>query len=294
MEKTLIIGSHVSLSAPDYFLGSVKEALSYGSNALMIYTSAPQSSRRSDINLFKVEEAQKLLKCNNIELKNVIVHAPYIVNPASFDIEKHKFAVEFLSEELRRTEKIGAERLVVHPGAHMKMGSEAGVIYAAKTFNEIIENTPNVKAKILIETMSGKGTEVGITFSEVRGMIALIKDKSRIGVCLDTCHINDYGYDISDFDAILEEFDKEIGLQYLECVHVNDSKNERGARKDRHANIGFGYLGFDNLIKIIYHEKLANLPKILETPYVNDKAPYKQEIEMIRNKKFNERLLDEF
>ena len=286
------IGSHVSLNAPYYFYGSVKEALSYNANALMIYTGAPQTTYRIDTNRFLINEGRQLLKDNNIPLDNVIVHAPYIINLSTEDLEKREFAIAFLSLEVFRTFDIGANKIVVHPGAHMKNGAEIGIRNTAYVINQVIENTMSTDVKILIETMSGKGTEIGITFEEVNAIISQVRNKDRIGVCLDTCHIHDAGYDVSNFDDILDEFDKVIGLKYLKCIHLNDSKNIRGAKKDRHANIGYGYIGFDNIIKIAHNERVKDIVKILETPYVNDKAPYYEEIKMIKNMKFEEGIFD--
>ena len=286
----LIIGSHVSFNSDTQLLGSVKEALSYGSNTFMFYTGAPQNTRRGMIRDDLTYEAYKLMKENNIKLEDVICHAPYIVNLCND--EKFLFSVDFLKREMERCEQLGITKIVLHPGSSVGMEREHAISNIIKGLNMILGNGYNVT--ICLETMAGKGTEVGKSFEELAYIIEHIEYKDRIGVCMDTCHINDSGYDVSEFDKVLDHFDEVIGLSYLKCVHVNDSKNEREAHKDRHENIGYGYIGFDNLIKVIYHEKLENVPKILETPYIEKEyPPYKQEIEMIKNKCFNDNLIND-
>ena len=292
----LIIGSHVSFNSKDQLLGSVKEAISYGENTFMFYTGAPQNTVRSAINDEYTYLGYELMKENNIRLDKVIVHAPYIVNLANPN--NFEFSVEFLVNEVDRCEQLGIKYLVLHPGSSVNVSREEAIDNITRGLNNILKC--NDKVVICLETMAGKGNEIGYRFSELKSIISGVEKKESIGVCMDTCHLFDSGYDISDFDNILDEFDKEIGLSYLKCIHINDSKNTLGSRKDRHENIGFGNIGFDNLIKIIYHEKLKDIPKILETPYVgpidNEKEkiypPYKYEIEMIRNKIFDENLLD--
>ena len=291
----LIIGSHVSYKNNTGMLGSVKEALSYGANTFMFYTGAPQNTNRGEINDLLTLEAYKLMKENNINLEKVIVHAPYIVNLANFN--NFDFSVSFLTNEVERCNLLGIKYLVLHPGSAVNTSREEAIKNIAKGLNLILDNDYNVT--ILLETMAGKGNEVGKTFEELSEIINLVKYKDKIGVCMDTCHLNDAGYDITNFDKLLEEFDKLIGINKIGCIHINDSKNDRDSHKDRHENFGFGTLGFDTLIKIIYHEKLKDIPKILETPYVtkddNSKEreypPYKYEIEMIRNKVFDEDLI---
>lgn len=294
---SLIIGSHVSYKSNNQLLGSVEEALSYGANTFMFYTGAPQNTKRGTINDEYTYMAYKLMKENNMELENVIVHAPYIVNlcnDKNFD-----FSVSFLKQEVIRCENLGMTKLVLHPGSSVGLERNHAISNIIKGLNIVLDDNHNVV--ICLETMAGKGTEVGKTFEELKYIIDNIKNKDKIGVCLDTCHINDAGYDVSNFDKVLDEFDECIGLDYLKCIHVNDSKNELGAHKDRHANIGLGTIGFDNLIKVIYNKRIENIPKILETPYVgeddSDKKrlypPYKFEIEMIKNKKMNDKLLED-
>jgi len=287
MDK-LLIGSHVSF-AKDQLLGSVKEALSYGSTTFMFYTGAPQNTFRSKIDENKTSEAFNLMKENNIDIDKVIVHAPYIINLANNkEEEKYKFSIDFLIEEINRCNMFSIKNLVLHPGSHVNLGREVGLENIINALNIVIEKTENVR--ILLETMAGKGTELGTNFDDLKYIIENIKDKNRIGLCLDTCHLNDSGYPIEDFDKILDEIDSKIGLSYVKCVHINDSKNPLGAHKDRHENIGYGTIGFDNLINVIYNDRLTEVPKILETPYIEDKAPYKEEIEMIRAKIFNNSL----
>ena len=288
----LIIGSHVGYKKDRGLVGSVKEALSYGANTFMFYTGAPQNTKRLPIDLANVQEADKLMRENNIQKENVIVHAPYIINLATDDEEKRNFATSFLQEEIKRVETLGFTYLVLHPGSHVGCGPDKGIENIANSLNKVLET--DEKVVILLETMAGKGTEVGRTFEEIASIIEKVNQKEKIGVCLDTCHINDAGYDLNDFDKVLDNFDEVIGLDKLKCLHINDSKNERSAHKDRHENIGLGHIGFEALLKVIYNNRLDNIPKILETPYV-DKIypPYKYEIEMIRNKKFNTNLLEE-
>lgn len=292
----LIIGSHVSFNNKDQLLGSVKEAVSYGSNTFMFYTGAPQNTKRGEINDFVTLEAYKLMKENNIELDKVIVHAPYIVNLANPD--NMEFSIDFLTNEVERCNLLGMKYLVLHPGSSVNVSREEGIANIIKGLNAILTNNNNIC--ICLETMAGKGNELGRNFLELKEIIDGVNFKDSIGVCMDTCHLFDSGIDITDFDKVLDDFDKQIGLNYLKCIHINDSKNIFSSHKDRHENIGYGNIGFDILIKIIYNERIKNIPKILETPYVgktdDDKEriypPYKYEIEMIRNKKFDTSLLE--
>ena len=287
----LYIGSHVGFKKDSQLLGSVREALSYGANTFMFYTGAPQNTSRYPIMDGLTLEAMALMKEHDFDYSKVVVHAPYIINLANDkDPEKFKFSVRFLQEELERCELLGIKSIVLHPGSHVGLGVDAAISNIAKGLNMILV-THDVT--ILLETMAGKGTEVGSSLEEIKRIIDLVDDKEHIGVCLDTCHLNDAGYDMSKFDDFLDQFDSLIGLDKIGCVHVNDSKNVLGAHKDRHENIGFGTIGFDNLISIIYNNRLENIPKILETPYVDrEYAPYKYEIEMIRNKKFDSDLIE--
>lgn len=285
----LIIGSHVSFNSADQLVGSLKQALSYGANTFMFYTGAPQNTNRSPISDSLTSKALDMMKENNISLENIIVHSPYIINLANNkEDSKYNFSIRFLKEEIKRCEKIGIKYLVLHPGSHVGIGEEEGLDNITFALNEVNKSNSNVI--ILLETMAGKGTELGTNFYQIKTIIDDIEDKSKIGVCLDTCHLNDAGYDMSRFDDVLDEFDKIVGLSYIHCIHVNDSKNPINSHKDRHENIGYGTLGFDNIINIIYNPRLDNIPKILETPWIGDYAPYKEEIEMIKTKKFNNKL----
>lgn len=293
----LIIGSHVSFNKDSQLLGSVREALAYDANTFMFYTGAPQNTKRIPINDEKTYEAFKLMKDNNMDLRNIIVHAPYIINPAN--TENLDFSINFLRQEIDRVEKLGITKLVLHPGSHVQLGEDIAIKNITHVLNSCILS--DTKVDICLETMAGKGTEMGINFDQLKQIIDGVLYKDKVKVCLDTCHLNDAGYDLKEFDIILDEFNKKIGIDKIACIHVNDSKNILGSHKDRHENIGLGTIGFDNLIKIIYHEKLKGVPKILETPYITNGideknkiyAPYKFEIEMIKNKKMNTNLLED-
>ena len=272
----LLIGSHVGFKKDSQLLGSLEEALSYNANTFMFYTGAPQNTSRYPIQDGLTLEALSLMKEKKLDYSKVVVHAPYIVNLANDkDPEKFMFSVRFLQEELERCELLGIKNMVLHPGSHVGLGVDTAISNIAKGLNMILGTHP---VTILLETMAGKGTEVGKNLEELKSIIDLVDDKEHIGVCIDTCHLNDAGYDMSKFDEFLDMFDEVIGIEKIGCVHVNDSKNPRGAHKDRHENLGFGTLGFDSLIKIIYNERLENVPKILETPYVDRTyAPYKND-----------------
>ncbi|CCZ56836.1 probable endonuclease 4 [Clostridium sp. CAG:762] len=291
----LIIGSHVSFKSDKQLLGSVNEALSYGENTFMFYTGAPQNTIRSNINDNLTNKALEVMKENNINIDNVIVHAPYIVNLAK---EDNDFAISFLKQEIKRCSMLHIKYMVLHPGSSVSITKEEGINNIINALNIILDNEYDVT--ICLETMAGKGNEVGSNLLEIKNIINKIEYQNKIGVCLDTCHLNDAGYDISNFDSILDEIDKLIGIDKIKCIHINDSKNILGSKKDRHENIGLGSIGFNNLINVIYNKRISNIPKILETPYVTidnnskDKIypPYKQEIDMIKNKSFDNNLLD--
>ena len=292
----LIIGSHVSYKNDTQLLGSVKEALSYNANTFMFYTGAPQNTNRGQIEDALTMEAYKLMKESNIDLEKVIVHAPYIVNLANFN--NFDFSVSFLINEVERCHTLGVKYLVLHPGSAVNTTREDAIDNISKGLNLILDNDYDVT--ILLETMAGKGNEVGKTFEELKQIIDKVKYQDKIGVCLDTCHLNEEGYKLADFDKLLDTFDNLVGVNKIKCIHINDSKNVINSHKDRHENIGFGTIGFDNLINIIYNKRLEEVPKILETPYVtkedNSKEkiypPYKYEIEMIRNKEFDKELIN--
>ncbi len=282
---SLLIGSHVSMNGKEMMLGSVKEALSYGSTTFMFYTGAPQNTSRKPIDALRIDEAKQLMKDNNIDIDNVVVHAPYIINLANtIKPETFELAVDFLKQEIERCEAIGVSRLVLHPGSHVKAGDEAGLNQVVKGLDMVLNE--NQKVKIALETMAGKGSEVGKDFDQLQYIIEHVNHNELLGVCLDTCHLHDGGYDLTQFDAILDEFDQKIGLDRLLVVHINDSKNPMGARKDRHENLGHGYIGFETLNAIVHHPRLEMIPKILETPYIEQKAPYKEEIDMLKTQTF--------
>lgn len=274
-------------------LGASEQAVEYGENTFMIYTGAPQNTRRKPIEELNIETGKKHMEEHGIT--EIIVHAPYIINianttkPATF-----RLGVDFLQSEIERTEAIGAKQIVLHPGSHVGAGAENGIKKIIEGLNEVFESDHDVQ--IALETMAGKGTEIGRSFEELAEIIDGVTHNERLSVCMDTCHIHDAGYNVKeDFDGVLNEFDKIIGVERIKVVHVNDSKNERGAGKDRHENIGFGYIGFEALHDVIYHPQLTEIPKILETPFVgedkkNRKAPYKLEIDMIKEGKFDEQL----
>ena len=282
----LKIGSHVSMNGKEMMLGSVKEALSYGATTFMFYTGAPQNTARKPIHQLRIDEAKELMKENHIDIEDVVVHAPYIINLANtLKPETFELAVSFLKQEIERCEAIGISRLVLHPGSHVKAGDEAGLNQIVKGLNMVL--TPHQKVKIALETMAGKGSELGRDFNQIQYIINNVEYSDLLGVCIDTCHMNDAGYDLAQFDHLLKEFDEKIGIERILVVHVNDSKNARGAHKDRHEDIGYGYIGFDILNTIVHHPKLKDVPKILETPYIDGNAPYKEEIEMFKTQIFN-------
>lgn len=288
----LKLGSHVGMSGKEMLLGSAKEAVSYGANTFMFYTGAPQNTKRKEISELNIAPAWDYMKEHGIE--EIIVHAPYIINlgnsikPETFDI-----AVKFLALELERSAACKSNTLILHPGAHVGAGVDAGIDQIAKGINEVL--TKDTTCNIALETMAGKGSEIGRTFEELARIFDKVTYSEKLRVCFDTCHAHDSGYDIvHDFDGVMEQFDKIIGKDRIAVFHINDSKNVRGAAKDRHANIGFGELGFDTLSYIIHHKDFEEIPKILETPYIpsptkekKSYAPYKYEIEMLRNNTFD-------
>ena len=284
----LIIGSHVGFKKDTQLLGALDETLSYNGNAFMFYTGAPQNTVRMPLNDDLTFKALEKMKENNISLSNVVVHAPYIINLANNkDLDKYNFSINFLKQECNRCTDLFVKKLVLHPGSHVGCGSDVGINNIINSLNEVLKESDTT---ILLETMAGKGTEVGKTHEKIKQIIDGVIYKDKIGICLDTCHLSDAGYDVSKFDEILDILESYNLLDKVLCVHVNDSKNICGSHKDRHENIGYGTIGFDNLINIIYNKKLEQIPKILETPYINDLPPYKEEIEMIKNKKFNPNL----
>ena len=287
----MLLGSHVSMSGKEMLLGASKEALSYGANTFMIYTGAPQNTRRKSIQELNIPAGLEHMKENGIS--NIVVHAPYIINLGNTTKpETFQLGVDFLKSEIERTAFLEATQIVLHPGAHVGAGVDAGIAKIVEGLNEVL--TVDHPVQIALETMAGKGSEIGRNFEELARIIDGVTNNERLSICLDTCHVHDAGYDIvNDFDGVLNEFDKTIGLDRLKVLHINDSKNVRGAAKDRHENIGFGEIGFEAIKYIVHHPQLMHLPKILETPFVgtdakNKKAPYKLEIESLRSGIFSE------
>lgn len=299
----LIIGSHVSLKADAYFLGSVQEALSYDANALMIYTGAPQNTKRIEVERLNIDAGKELLAQNHIGLENVIVHAPYIINLCSAKPLTRKLARDFLTEEIQRTQAIGAKYIVLHPGSRLDQDLQTGLDEVVDGLNSVLDNI-DTDVVICLETMAGKGSEVNVDLDQMAYIMHHIHKQANIGICLDTCHINDEGYAIADFDDYLDSLNTKIGIDKVKVIHLNDSKNPLGSHKDRHENLGYGYIGFETLLKVAYHPMLNNIPKILETPYYTFSVPtmvkgiqtekeysvplYKYEIEMLRTGKWHD------
>lgn len=283
----ILIGSHVGMNSPDMFLGSAKEAVSYDANTLMLYTGAPQNTKRKALSELNISEGWDYLHAHGID--QIVIHAPYIINLANtLKPETYQLAVDFLTLELKRSAAMGAHILILHPGAHVGAGIEAGTRSIIKGLNEVFDACPD--CTIALETMAGKGSEIGRTFEELAAIYDGVTKNDRLRICFDTCHVHDAGYDIvHDFDGVMEQFDKLLGKDQIAVFHINDSKNERGSHKDRHANIGEGFIGYDTLRSIVHHPDFASIPKILETPYRTDPEnpknslpPYKEEIAMLR------------
>ncbi|MGY3749533.1 deoxyribonuclease IV [Vagococcus acidifermentans] len=294
----MLIGSHVSMNGKKMLLGSAEEAKSYGATTFMIYTGAPQNTRRKPVEELNIQNGLAFMEENGLDVQKIVVHAPYIINLGNtIKPENFEFATEFLRQEILRVEAIGATQITMHPGAHVGAGADAGIAKIVEGLNRVLR--ADQVPQIALETMAGKGTEIGRTFEEIAKIIDGVTHNDKLSVTLDTCHIHDAGYNVrEDFDGILNEFDKIIGLDRLKVIHVNDSKNSQGAHKDRHANIGFGEIGFDALNYVVHHPQLTELPKILETPYVGEdkktaKAPYKYELAMFKEGVFNEQLLED-
>lgn len=293
----LKIGSHVGMSGKEMFLGSAKEAVSYGANTFMVYTGAPQNTKRKDISELRIDEGWAYMRDHGIE--EIVIHAPYIINMANtVKPETFELAVDFMNLELSRSEAMGSKVLIVHPGAHVGAGPEAGIRQIARALNEVL--TKDTHVYVALETMAGKGSEIGRSFEELAEIYDQVIYNDKLRVCFDTCHTSDAGYDIiHDFDGVMDRFDRLIGKDQIAVFHINDSKNVSGAGKDRHENLGFGYIGFEALNRIVHHEDFMDIPKILESPYVADVRlpkkswpPYKYEIEMLRSGVFDPELKD--
>ena len=286
------LGSHVSMSGKDMLLGSAKEAVSYGADTFMFYTGAPQNTRRRDISELNIGPAWEYMKEHGID--QIIVHAPYIINLGNtVKPETFSLATEFLSKEIERTQACRSQILILHPGAHVGAGAEAGTAQIIKGLNEVL--SADTGCFIALETMAGKGSEIGRSFEELARIYDGVQYNSKLRVCFDTCHTSDSGYDIiHHFDDVMDEFDRILGKEQIAVFHINDSKNKPGAQKDRHENTGFGHIGFDALNYIVHHPDFQDIPKILESPYVpsptlpkKSYAPYKYEIDMLRKGVFN-------
>lgn len=289
MEK-IKIGSHVGMAGKEMFLASVKEAHSYGANVLMLYTGAPQNTRRKEIKDLNIEAGWEYAKENGID--EIVVHAPYIINLANtVKPETFELAVEFLEKEIRRTAAMRSKILVLHPGLALDAGADAGIAQAVKGLNMVLDGNED-EVYIALETMAGKGSEIGRTFEELKMIYDGVHKKERLRVCFDTCHVNDAGYDIvHDYEGVFQKFDEVIGLDQIAVFHINDSLNPLGAHKDRHANIGAGTIGFETLHRIVHAPRFIKIPKILETPWLCAEGetkktipPYKEEIERLREK----------
>ena len=278
-----IIGSHIGFKSPDYFIGSLKEAKSYGANTLMLYTGAPQNTIRAPVEKLKIKEGKEYAKENGFNLGDLVAHAPYLINMGNPDKEGlFDKSVEMLINEIKRVDALGLPMIVLHPGANVQSNRQEGIESIIKGLNTSIKNTKDSKVVIALETMAGKGTEIGITFEEIKELINGVNIKERIGVCIDLCHLFERGYDIvNKYEDIIEEFDDIVGIEYLKVIHINDSKNNLGDRKDRHQNIGKGNIGYETIKKFVDDPRFMHLPKILETPWNDGKPPYKEEIKML-------------
>lgn len=281
------LGCHVGMAGKEMFLASAKEAASYGANVFMLYTGAPQNTRRKDISELNIEAGWEYARQHGIE--EIVVHAPYIINLANtVKSETYELAVEFLEKEIIRTAAMRSRIMVLHPGSHVNAGVEAGIAQVIKGLNTVL-NQNDDDVYIALETMAGKGSEVGRTFEELKAIYDGVDKKDRLRVCFDTCHVNDAGYDIvNHYDEVFEEFDKVIGLDQIAVFHINDSMNPLGAHKDRHANIDKGSIGYETLHRLVHDERFIDVPKILETPWLAEegsdkktKPPYKEEIEWL-------------
>ena len=280
------LGSHVGMSGKEMMLGSAKEAVSYGADTFMLYTGAPQNTKRRDISELQIAPAWEYMHAHSIE--DFVVHAPYIINLANtVNPATYKLAVEFLALEIERTIAMGSHILILHPGAHVGAGVDAGIDRIVQGLNEVL--TDNQDCCIALETMAGKGSEIGRSFEELASLYDKVVHNNKLRVCMDTCHLNDAGYDIvHNFDGVINRFDQLLGKNQIALFHINDSKNARGAGKDRHANIGEGTIGTEALRYIVHHPDFVHLPKILETPYIPSPEdpnktvpPYKEEIAML-------------
>lgn len=271
----LTIGCHLSTSKG--YLAMGKTALAIGANTFAFFTRNPRGGSAKAIDPTDAAALRELLAANNFG--TLVAHAPYTLNPCSDKPHAREFARECMADDLVRMEAVPGSYYNFHPGSHVKQGAEAGIDLIAGLLNEVLR--PQQTTTVLLETMAGKGTEVGRTFEELAAIIERVELSDRMGVCLDTCHVHDGGYDIvNNLDGVLDEFDRVIGIERLHAVHLNDSKNPCGAHKDRHERIGEGYIGLEAFERIVTHPQLRDLPFILETP--NELPGYAAEIELLR------------
>lgn len=281
-----LIGSFQSVTAPNYMLQALKDMEACGGNSMMIYTGSPQFFKRTPIEKMKVKEFFTYAKEINFDFNNLIVHAPYVMNLATNDERIKQLTIDFLNQEIKRCEAINCHYMVVHPGSAT---NGLTIEQAINNCANIINQLSNHNVTICLETMAGKGNEIGKSFSQLASIISLVKNKENIGICLDTCHLNDAGYDLSDVNKIYKDFTTHLDIKYLHVIHLNDSKNPCGAHSDRHENIGYGTIGFNNLMQYVYYDKFKNIPKILETPIEKDLVfTYQNEIKNIVNNKFQD------
>lgn len=272
------LGSHISFKSPNYLVGAVEESLANKANCMMIYLGAPQTTKRVNPEKYLIDKYNQFFK-EFIKPEDIIVHAPYITNAAN--PEKYKFAVDFLIKEIERMNLIGAKYLVLHPGSYTTFDPKTSLDTLVSSLKYIISKTKDVV--ICIETMSGKGSEIGINYEQIMYLIENVND-DRVQVCLDTCHVWDAGYNLQDYDNFKNELKNSGVYKYIKVIHLNDSKNDLNSHKDRHENIGKGKIGFDTLQKIVHDPDFDNIPIILETPWVDNKPIYDQEIKKLLNK----------
>lgn len=247
--QNLIIGSHVPMSKKNnYYYGAIMTAINDKANALMIYTGAPQNTIRTKLSHSHISKSFALIKEHNLDINNFVVHAPYIINLATNKQDNRIFGIQFLAEEIERTQALGINKIVLHPGSFVNQTYENAVELLATALLEVLEKTKDSNVVICLETMAGKGKEIGRNFEEISQILKLCQFHKRLGVCLDTCHLHESGYDLTQKKQVLDHFDQVVGLQYVYVMHVSDSCNPRYAQKDRHANIGYGHIGFETLI----------------------------------------------
>lgn len=271
----LNIGCHLSISKGYENMGN--EALKINANTFQFFTRNPRGGKIKDLNENDINKLLGLMQEN--KFAKILAHAPYTMNLCSDKEDIRDFAKNMMKEDLERMEYLPGNMYNFHPGSHVGQGTEKGIEYIVKALNEVL--TENQTTTVLLETMAGKGSEIGRTFEELKMIMDKVYLKDKLGVCLDTCHINDAGYDVSNMDKVLKEFDKVIGLDYLKAIHLNDSMNEKGSHKDRHQKIGEGTIGIKNIEKIINNSILKKLPFYLETP--NELDGYAKEIKLLRN-----------